>query len=132
VQEIEVKEAGTSTAEESMEAFRLVWPSYFADPSAAPPMPDIQLAVPAFAATMASVREHDEAGTLVRGLPAVPAGVPVLFVHGAASPMPMRASTETARLIPHAHVEIVDGAGHFTWHERPDRVRDVISAFVRG
>ena len=133
VEEIEAKEeAGTATAEESMEAFRLVWPSYFADPSAAPPMPDIELAVPAFAATMASVREHDQAGTLVRGLPAVPAGVPVLFVHGAASPMPMRASTETARLIPHAHVEIVDGAGHFTWHERPDHVRDVISAFVRG
>ena len=87
VAEIEAKEeAGTATAEESMEAFRLVWPSYFADPATAPPMPDIELVVPAFAETMASVREHDEAGTLVRGLPAVPAEIPVLFVHGAAKP----------------------------------------------
>lgn len=131
VAEIEAKEeAGTATAEESMEAFRLVWPSYFADPATAPPMPDIELVVPAFAETMVSVREHDEAGTLVRGLPAVPAEIPVLFVHGAGSPMPMRASTETAKLIPHARVDVIDGAGHFTWHERPDAVRDAVSALI--
>ena len=63
VGEIEAKEeAGTATAEESLETLRLVWPSYFADPPTAPPMPDIELAVPAFAATMASVKEHAEAG----------------------------------------------------------------------
>jgi pimeloyl-ACP methyl ester carboxylesterase len=129
---IEAKEkAVTATTEESMEAFRLVWPSYFADPPTAPPMPDIELTVPTFAATMASMRNHDEAETLVRGLPAVPAEIPVLFVHGASSPMPVRASTESAKLIPHAQVEIVAGAGHFTWHERPDEVRDAISAFLR-
>ena len=131
VGEIEAREeAGTATAEESLESLRLVWPSYFADPPTAPPMPDIELVVPAFAATMASVKEHAEAETLVRGLPAVPAEIPVLFMHGAASPMPVRASTETAKLIPHAQVEIVDGAGHFVWHERPDELRDVVSAFV--
>jgi pimeloyl-ACP methyl ester carboxylesterase len=132
VGEIEAKEeAGTATAEESLETLRLVWPSYFADPPTAPPMPDIELAVAAFAATMASVKDHVEAETLVRGLPAVPAGIPVLFVHGAASPMPARASTETAKLIPHAQVEIIDGAGHFIWHERPGELRDVVAAFAR-
>ena len=86
-EEIEAREeAGTSTAEESMESLRMVWPSYFADPPTAPPMPDIELVVPAFAGTMASVNAHAEAETLVRGLPAVPAEIPVLFVHGAASP----------------------------------------------
>jgi pimeloyl-ACP methyl ester carboxylesterase len=131
VGEIEAREeAGTATAEESLESLRLVWPAYFADPPAAPPMPDIELVVPAFAGTMASVKVHAEAETLVRGLPAVPAGIPVLFIHGAASPMPVRASTETAKLIPHAQVEIVDGAGHFVWHERPDEVRRVISALL--
>ena len=130
-EEIEAREeAGTSTAEESMEALRMVWPSYFADPPTAPPMPDIELVVPAFAGTMASVNAHAEAETLVRGLPAVPAEIPVLFVHGAASPMPVRASTETAKLIPHAEVEVIEGAGHFIWHERPDEVRDVVRAFV--
>ena len=130
-EEIEAgEEAGTSTAEESMEALRMVWPSYFADPPTAPPMPDIELVVPAFAGTMASVNAHAEAETLVRGLPAVPAEIPVLFVHGAASPMPVRASTESAKLIPHAEVEVIEGAGHFVWHERPDEVRDVVRAFV--
>jgi proline iminopeptidase len=128
---IEAKEeAGTATAEESLEALRLVWPSYFADPPKAPPMPDIELTVPTFTATMASAKEHAEAETLVRGLPAVPAEIPVLFVHGAGSPMPMRASTETAKLIPHAEVEVLEGAGHFIWHERPGELRDVVSAFA--
>lgn len=130
-EEIEAREeAGTSTAEESTESLRIVWPSYFADPPTAPPMPDIELVVPAFAGTMASVNAHAEAETLVRGLPAVPAEIPVLFVHGAASPMPVRASTESAKLIPHAEVEVIEGAGHFIWHERPDEVRDVVRAFV--
>jgi len=130
-EEIEAREeAGTSTAEESMESLRIVWPSYFADPPTAPPMPDIELVVPAFAGTMASVNAHAEAETLVRELPAVPAEIPVLFVHGAASPMPVRASTESAKLIPHAEVEVIEGAGHFIWHERPDEVRDVVRAFV--
>jgi proline iminopeptidase len=128
---IEAKEeAGTATSEESIESFRLVWPAYFADPPSAPPMPDIDIAVAAFAATMASIGEHAQAGTLVRALPAVPHEIPVLFVHGAASPMPVRASTDTAALIPHAQVEIVTGAGHFTWVERPDEVRDAVRAAV--
>ena len=130
-EEIEAREeAGTSTAEESMESLRIVWPSYFADPPTAPPMPDIELVVPAFAGTMASVNAHAEAETLVRGLPAVSAEIPVLFVHGGASPMPVRASTESAKLMPHAEVEVIEGAGHFIWHERPDEVRDVVRAFV--
>ena len=62
--------------------------------------------------------------------PRVPAEIPVLFVHGAASPMPVHASTESAKLIPHAEVEVIEGAGHFIWHERPDEVRDVVRAFV--
>ena len=66
----------------------------------------------------------------MRALPAVPPEIPVLFVHGAASPMPVRASTDTAALIPHAQVEIIEGAGHFAWVERPDEVRDAVRAFV--
>jgi len=93
-------------------------------------MPDMDMAVEPFTATMASIAEHSEAGTLVRGLPAVPPEIPVLFLHGAASPMPLRASTDTAALIPHARVEIVEGAGHFIWLERPDQLRDAICQLV--
>jgi len=129
--DIEAKEeAGTATPEESLESLRVVWPCYFAEPSTAPPMPDIELAAPAFTGTMASVNRHAEAETLIRALPAVPAEIPVLFIHGAASPMPVRASTESAKLIPHARVEVVAGAGHFIWHERPDEVRAAVSALA--
>lgn len=130
--EIEAREnAGTATAEESRESLRLFWPSYFADPATAPAMPDLELSPAGFVATMASVQEHAEAGTLVRGLPGVPAEIPVLFVHGSESPMPVRASTDTAKLLPHARVDLVAGAGHFVWLERPDEVRESIRAFVQ-
>jgi pimeloyl-ACP methyl ester carboxylesterase len=131
VDELEAKEeAGTATSEESMESFRIVWPSYFADPPSAPPMPDMDMAVGPFTATFASIAEHDAAGTLVRALPSIPSEIPVVFIHGAASPMPLRASTGTAELIPHARVEVIAGAGHFTWLERPDEVRDTVAAIV--
>jgi proline iminopeptidase len=131
IAEIEAREdAGTATSQESLEAFRIVWPSYFADPPSAPPMPDIDMASRPFAETFASIAQHAEAATLVAGLPAVPPEIPVIFVHGAGSAMPVRASSATAALIPHAQVEIIDGAGHFMWMERPGEVRDVVARFA--
>jgi pimeloyl-ACP methyl ester carboxylesterase len=44
--------------------------------------------------------------------------------------MPLRASTDTAALIPHARVEIVEGAGHFIWLERPHELSDAICQLV--
>jgi pimeloyl-ACP methyl ester carboxylesterase len=132
VDELEAKEdAGTATSAESMESLRIVWPSYFADPPSAPPMPDMDIAVGPFTTTFASIAEHDEAKTLVRGLPSVPPEIPVLFLHGAGSAMPLRATTDTAALIPHAQVEIVEGAGHFMWLEQPAAVRDAVSRLLQ-
>jgi pimeloyl-ACP methyl ester carboxylesterase len=130
-EEIDVKEErGEATPEESRDAFSLVWPSYFADPATAPPCPDVALDVATLAGTMASIREHEQAGTLARRLPDVPSSVPVLFVHGAKSPMPVRTTTMTAELIPHARVEILPDAGHFPWHEHPAGTHDAIARFV--
>lgn len=61
-------------------------------------------------------------------LPALEAGlphirVPVGFVHGARSPMPVGSSTDSADRIPGAWVEIVYDAGHFVWVEAPGAVR---------
>ena len=66
--------------------------------------------------------------SILESLPALEAGlpgirVPVGFVHGSRSPMPMAASTDAAERIPGAWVEVVEGAGHFTWVEAPGAVR---------
>jgi len=130
-EEIDAKEdRGVATPDESMEGFRLVWPSYFADPAAAPPCPDIALDVATLAGTMASVRKHEQAGTLTRRLPDVPSSIPVLFVHGAKSPLPVRTTTMTAELIPHARVEVLPDAGHFLWYEDAAGTHDAIARFV--
>lgn len=132
-EEIDAKEErGEATPEESREAFSLVWPSYFADPATAPPPPDLSFDVAAFAGTIASVKDHEQAGTLTRGLPDVPGSLPVLFVHGAKSPMPVRTTTMTAELIPHARVEILPDAGHMLWHEDAAGTHDAIARFVAG
>jgi len=132
-EEIDAKEErGEATPEESREAFSLVWPSYFADPATAPPAPDLSFDAAAFAGTIASVKEHEQAGTLTRGLPDVSSSIPVLFVHGAKSPMPVRTTTMTAELIPHARVEILPDAGHMLWHEDPAGTHDAIARFVAG
>lgn len=85
-------------------------------------MPPIRLSVDGYAGTFASI--VDGRSVLEAALPAIT--VPVHFVHGSASPMPVSASTDTAALIPDATVDVIDGAGHFIWHERPGAVRAVL------
>ncbi len=118
--EIDAREdAGEATPEDSREALAMVWPNYFADPATAPPMPPLEFGTAAYAGTVASVAEHAERGTLVDGLPHVAATIPVLFIHGEDSPMPVRASTASAALMPHARVVVIPDAGHFPWLEQP-------------
>ena len=97
---------------------RIVWPAYFADPAQAPPMPELR---------MASERSAQMGRSILAELPALEAGlplvrVPVGFVHGSLSPMPLGASTDAADRIPGAWVDVVDGAGHFVWVEAPGAV----------
>jgi pimeloyl-ACP methyl ester carboxylesterase len=66
--------------------------------------------------------------SILAELPALEAGlpsirVPVGFVHGSRSPMPVAASSDAAERIPGAWVDVVDGAGHFVWVEAPGAVR---------
>ena len=98
---------------------RLVWPAYFADPEGAPPMPELRISTARSAEMVPSIQAE---------LPALAAGlsrirVPVGFVHGSGSPMPLAASTDAAERIPGAWVEVVEGAGHFVWVEAPGAVR---------
>jgi pimeloyl-ACP methyl ester carboxylesterase len=103
----------------SWTGLRLVWPAYFADPAAAPPMPELRIA---------TERGAEMGRSILAELPALEAGLPSIrvtvgFVHGSLSPMPLAASTDAADRIRDAWVEIVDGAGHFVWVEAPGAVR---------
>jgi pimeloyl-ACP methyl ester carboxylesterase len=116
----ELSMAGAVDDELALEGMRLVWPAYFADPEHAPPMPDLRIAGARSAEMVASIFE--ELPALESGLPGI--RVPVGFVHGSRSPMPLGASTDGAERIPGAWVEVVEGAGHFVWVEAPGAVRD--------
>jgi len=104
----------------ALEGMRLVWPAYFADPEAAPPMPELRMASERSAQMVQSI--NADLPKLEAGLPGI--RVPVGFVHGSRSPMPIEASTDAADRIPGAWVDVVEGAGHFIWVERPGAVRD--------
>ena len=115
----ELTSSGAADDELALEQMRLIWSAYFADPGAAPPMPKLR---------MASERSAQMGQSIVAELPALEAGLgqirlPVGFVHGSRSPMPVAASTDAAERIPGAWVDVVDGAGHFVWVEAPGAVR---------
>jgi pimeloyl-ACP methyl ester carboxylesterase len=114
----ELLTAGAADEGLALEQMRLIWSAYFADPERAPPMPELRIA---------SERSAEMIPSILAALPALEAGlpairVPVGFVHGSRSPMPLAASTDGAERIPGAWVEVVEGAGHFVWVEAPGAV----------
>jgi pimeloyl-ACP methyl ester carboxylesterase len=124
----ELSMAGESSDELALEGMRLVWPAYFADPESAPPMPELRIA---------SARSAEMVPSIQAELPALEAGlsgirVPVGFMHGSRSPMPVAASTDAAERIPGAWVEVVEGAGHFVWVESPGAVRAALRRLTAG
>ncbi len=118
--------AGKATAEESREALSLFWPSYFADPSAAPPMPRAEVSKPAMLGLFADVAAR--LAVLEASLPSI--AVPVGVLVGELSPMPPAMGTETATRIPNAWSHVVPGAGHFVWHEAPGSVAEAMDRLV--
>jgi len=124
----ELLSSGAGDDDLALESMSLVWAAYFADPEAAPPMPDLR---------MASERSALMGQSIVAELPALEAALgrirlPVGFVHGALSPMPIAASTDTAERIPGAWVDVVDGAGHFVWVEAPRAVTASLRRLTGG
>jgi pimeloyl-ACP methyl ester carboxylesterase len=105
------------TDADALESLTLLWPSYFADPAAAPPIPPhLKTSLEGYRETFASVAEQ-LAGGFGEKLREVQ--VPTVFLLGEQSPMPVSQGQQTAALLPQAEVEIVPGAGHLPWHERP-------------
>ena len=112
----------------ALEGMRLVWPAYFAEPEKAPQMPELRIA---------NERSGEMVKSILAELPRLEAGlpgirVPVGFVHGSQSPMPLGASTDAAERIPGAWVEVVEGAGHFVWVEAPGAVRTALRRLTAG
>ena len=95
--------AGESTPEEELEAFSLSGRRYFADPSAAPPMPHVEFAQPANQGLWADLKVRLPGLESSLAVDQVPFGVLV----GELSPMPPGAGFDSAQHIPGAwsHVD---------------------------
>ena len=120
--------AGTATPEEQHEVFSLVWPSYFADPPAAPPLPHVEFSQPANQGLFADLGAR--LPELESSLPSIT--VPLGVVVGGLSPMPPSAGTDTAERIPGAWSHVEPAAGHFVWHEAPGCLLAAMDRLVKG
>jgi pimeloyl-ACP methyl ester carboxylesterase len=111
---------GEGGPEAALESLRLAWPAYFASPGHVMAFGDPKVSVPAYSGLSESVRA---------ALPRLESALadlklPLGFLAGARSPMPSDlAARATAEAIPTAWLEIVEGAGHFPWFERPGCAR---------
>jgi proline iminopeptidase len=111
---------------DATEQTALQWPGYFAEPAAAPPWPpQMRVSLAACAGTVASVAGHLAAG--FAGSPGA-ISVPVAFVLGAQSPLPVSQGQQTAALIPSAEVTVIPAAGHLPWIEQPGCVADALAS----
>jgi pimeloyl-ACP methyl ester carboxylesterase len=121
--------AGEGTAADGLEALRIIWPAYFADPETAPAMPPIRMSVEAYSGIIAEVTTGTDevAAKLATG------GVPYGVVAGAGSPMPWgQAARATAELAPQAFLAVVPAAGHFPWLDVPGSVRSALKRLPDG
>ena len=120
--------AGESTPEEDLEALSLFWPSYFADPAAAPAMPPVKTSQAANRALWADLQAR--LPELEASLPSIT--VPVGVLVGELSPMPPSAGTDSADRVPGAWSHVEPGAGHFVWHEAPGCLLAAMDRLVAG
>lgn len=129
VRELDEKDdAGESTMEDDLEGFALLWPSYFADPASAPPMPRVAFSIAANDGLFADLRTR--LPDLEASLPSVT--VPLGVLVGELSPMPPSAGTDSADRVPGAWSHVEPGAGHFPWHESPGCLLAAMDRLVGG
>jgi pimeloyl-ACP methyl ester carboxylesterase len=113
--------------EAALESLRLVWPAYFGDPAAAPPMPPTAVSPEAYEGIMSDVAAGAEQACAAIARGAVRYGV----LCGAASPLPWgQAGLASAELSPAGVLTLVPGAGHYPWLEAPGCVREALLALL--
>jgi pimeloyl-ACP methyl ester carboxylesterase len=118
---------GTATEAEAMESLRIFWPAYFPSPDRAPEFPELRVNAASAGPTLESaVAELPGLANRLAGSQA-----PTVFVHGAASPMPVTASTDTAEVIGGAaRVVVVPDAGHFVWMDVAGCLRQPLDSLL--
>ncbi|HMK10116.1 MAG TPA: alpha/beta hydrolase [Acidimicrobiales bacterium] len=113
----------------STKELRILWPGYFADPLAAPPMPsDVRYDDDLNAAVMVDANRLLAEGDLERRMPTT--SVRSVHVIGTASPIDPEANRITARLLD-GEVVMVD-TGHFPWLESPGCVAIALARLDLG
>jgi proline iminopeptidase len=120
--------ARLAEASDGIEAIRILWPAYGADPVAPPTLPEVRTSAEGGEVLWVDLRAR--MGTLSAALPDI--AVPLGIVTGGASPMPATAASEVVALVPGAWLEVVDGAGHFPWLERPGRVAAALDRLLQA
>lgn len=119
VDEIDELLSGPAASDElALQSLRLLWPSYFGDPSTADPLPDdVRLCLECSNETFGSAMEELADDRFAHRLGSL--NVPVAMVLGALSPMPVAVGQEAARYIRGCEVEVIAGAGHLPSVEEP-------------
>lgn len=115
--------SGRTGDDAAAEELRILWPGYFADPGAAPPMPPIGVSTAVNEGLMGEVMARLGDGALERALPAL--AMPSVHLIGRHSPIDPSANEATAALLAGAVVRIED-TGHFPWLERPGSVTEAM------
>ncbi len=129
IAELDEKEAaGLLTLEDGLEALGILWPSYFADAQAAPPMPAVRMSMAAGEGLWTDLGPRVQVLEASLSSIAVPVGVLV----GERSPMPPSAGTGTAARIPGGWSHVEPGVGHFVWLESPGCVLEAMDRLVAG
>lgn len=124
----QVASGARSPAEAALESLGIVWPAYFADPEAAPAMPEMQWSLEAYQGIMSDVAQGAADACAELALGRARYGV----LSGAASPIPWgQAGRASAELSPAATFMLVPAAGHFPWLEAPGSVRAALSRLLQ-
>jgi pimeloyl-ACP methyl ester carboxylesterase len=122
---VRLEQLAATNGQRSIAQLSIIWPYYFSEPAAAPPMPPIKRGS---GNHDASISDHFDKQTLVNRLPS--ASTPALFLAGTKSPIPHEESTRSAALMPRAELELLP-TGHFLWLEDPVATVAPISSFLR-
>jgi pimeloyl-ACP methyl ester carboxylesterase len=121
--------SGEADDADALASLALLWPGYYADPARAPAMPAMRLSLACNMATTASVLTELSDGAFARSLEALT--VPVTFILGETSPMPLEAGVSAAKRIPSSQVVVIPEAGHLPWYEQPGCVASALAS-LRG
>jgi len=55
---------------------------------------------------------------------------PMLIIHGAHDPIPMKSAEEWSQSVPNGRLMVARNAGHYPWDEEPEPVLDTMNAFL--